>query len=600
MSEKRDSFLQKGLCQSAIVGFFCNQRNEKDTESNRLLTVRRSCLLLREHSVLFRLFRRLGAFLLRGTVGSYGSFLLLSSVFCILGRLALGRLSSFLLDLPFCFALLLASVLLLHSGQSLSYAIGNSFFGNAFLFSFCKIPRDRLVFGAELGEERWWLTLLAAFLFGIVEALSSPILFYLAIIAVVLWILFQSTPELMLLSLLFFFPFLSCFSHPSAILCISLMLGNAFWFGKAICGHREYQIAPLDRLIALLAGVYLFGGCFGAGGGSGFWYGMLLATFVISYFSAVSFFSNALWRNRGIFALAFSAFICSLIGIWQYFFTNMELLWVDVSRFSDIGGRVTSLFSNPNILAVYLLLNVPISLHQAFDANNSPRKRVLFGVITGSELLCLLLTWSRGAWLGVMTELAVFFLLYGKESRRAFLISLIPIAIWLPFFPHSVVNRFSSIATVTESSISYRLYTWQSTLRLLWAHPFGIGIGEDSFSAVYRNFAISGTETVMHAHNLFLQIAIELGVGGLLCLLAILLFFLQTVCRVFFHSERTMPLGVILGGFCAILGALVMGMFDYIWYQYGLLWLFWVMVALTVGAIREVDEKQARGVDLIL
>jgi putative inorganic carbon (HCO3(-)) transporter len=199
-----------------------------------------------------------------------------------------------------------------------------------------------------------------------------------------------------------------------------------------------------------------------------------------------------------------------------------------------------------------------------------------------------------------MAELAVFFLLYGKESRRTFLISLIPIAIWLPFFPHSVVNRFSSIATVTESSISYRLYTWQSTLRLLWAHPFGIGIGEDSFSAVYRNFAISGTETVMHAHNLFLQIAIELGVGGLLCLLAILLFFLQTVCRVFFQPERTMPLGVILGGFCAILGALVMGMFDYIWYQYGLLWLFWVMVALTVGAIREVDEKQARGVDLIL
>ena len=594
MSDRRKNFWKRSFEQSATADLLCMSGVIGVAKERAAMSrLRRACLIAREKSCLFGMLSRLGCFLLRGSLSAYGAFFLLLSLFCILGRLIIGRFSFFESWFPTCLVLLASSVLLLHAKQSLSHAIGNSLLGRWFLFSVCRMPQDRFVFGEEMGEERRWLTLFMALTVGVIAIWISPAFLFLVPLVLLCFAILQTVPELLWLLLLFLLPFLNWLAHPTALLCGIVFVGEVLWIEKTASGRRERPGGTLSCLVFLFGVLLLLGGVFGMGGRISLLRGAVAAVLVFAYFPLESFFANSIWRERAFCGIASSQMMISMIGILQYFFGNLELRWVDVSRFSDIGGRVTSLFSNPNVLAVYLLLTVPISMSRVFKKGAKMQTRLLFCVSAVSGLACIILTWSRGAWLGILASLGVFLLLYGKESRRVLRWALLPIVIWLPFLPHNIVNRFSSIAMLTESSIRYRIYTWQGCLRMLARHPFGIGVGEEAFLAIYRNFAVSGTETVPHTHNLFLQISLELGVGGILCFLVILFLLLQAVLRFLYTSDgESQESCAVLGGFCSLLGALVMGFFDWIWYHYGLLWLFWAVLAATVGVMQEGMENE--------
>ena len=583
---------RRSFAKSATVRFICAPGLVDAAKEHAPLTrLRRACLIAHERSALLGLSRRFGHFLLRSSLSTYGTFFLLFSLFCILGRLIVGRFSFFELWFPTCLVLLVASIFLLHAKQSLSHAIGNSFLGRWLLFSVCRMPQDRFVFGEERGEERRWWTLFAALTLGVIGIWISPVLLFLFPLVLLCVALLQAVPELLWLAFLCLLPFLNLLVHTTAVLFIAVLAGELLWIGKVACGHRERHGGIVSRLVFLFGILPFLSGLFGLGGISTLLRGVVASVLVLSYFPLESFFSKPLWRRRAWIGIAFSAMITSILGILQYFFGDLELRWVDVARFSDIGGRVTSLFSNPNVLAVYLLLLFPLSLSGMLQKQEETKLRFFFGLSAASELLCILLTWSRGAWLGCLFALVMLLLLHGKTSRRILGWSLLPIGIWLPFLPHNIVNRFSSIATVRESSIQYRIYTWQGVCRMLARHPFGIGVGEEAFFALYRNFAVSGTETVPHTHNLLLQIAVELGMGGILCFGAVLVTFFGAVLGFLYKNGKSASACSVIGGFCAILGALVMGFFDWIWYHYGLLWLFWTVLAATVGMMRDLQDN---------
>ena len=121
---------------------------------------------------------------------------------------------------------------------------------------------------------------------------------------------------------------------------------------------------------------------------------------------------------------------------------------------------------------------------------------------------------------------------------------------------------------------------------MLAEHPFGVGIGEGAFSRAYTSYAVSGTETVAHAHNLLLGVACELGVAGVLTLSVFLLCLL--LCAV--GKLHSLSVGVdrllTLSCLSALSGVLVMGLFDDIWYHYGLMALFFTVCSL----ITQTDE----------
>ena len=249
------------------------------------------------------------------------------------------------------------------------------------------------------------------------------------------------------------------------------------------------------------------------------------------------------------------------------------------------------LFGNPNIFAVFLLLTTPLSLAFAIR-QRLKRDKAFFGIVFALQSLCLLLTWSRGAWLGWILSLLLFLALC---SRRAFsvLLALCGCGFGLVFYlPDRILRRFGSIGNLTDSSTHYRLNTWRGVLRMLREHPFGIGSGESAFRAVFPYYAVSGTENVMHAHQIFLEVAVEIGVAGVILFALILALFLANgihFCRTVEEGGRRVE-GVCL--LATLAGCLVMGLFDSLWYHSGLYWLFWSVAALLVNAMQEGFHEQ--------
>lgn len=131
---------------------------------------------------------------------------------------------------------------------------------------------------------------------------------------------------------------------------------------------------------------------------------------------------------------------------------------------------------------------------------------------------------------------------------------------------------------------------------MLKEHPWGIGLGQNAFSSYYPRYALSGIETVVHTHRLDLQILSELGLSGMIIFAVLLLFFLCALCkgcRILEGRER----GEFLGAGCAVIGALIMGCFDHIWYQKSLFFLFWTVFALffAVLKIKRTEDRFENG-----
>ena len=383
-------------------------------------------------------------------------------------------------------------------------------------------------------------------------------------------------PDLSFLILLSAFPFFQIFKHATLWMlpiCVFLLL----WSGRALLWRRERKLDFADFLVLLISLLQISVAFTG--------YGRAVDALTATLLTSVWFSARRFFRERGedafVFLSVFALFIISVIGVAEYLFGMAELRWVDASRFGNIGGRVTSLFSNPNILAVYLLLYFPLSLLATFLPQNKKRLRLFYGATAVLCALCILLTWSRGAWLGLALECFLLLLFHSKKSR-VILFCLPPIALSaLPFLPQSFRGRLFSIGDLGESSIRYRLQTWSGALRMLRGHPLGIGIGEWAWRIIYPHYAVSGTKTVMHAHNIFLQVAIELGIVGVVLFLLLIVWALR-------RGIRKKNIVAVAG----VAGVLFMGQFDHLWYYPGMLVPFWSMLAFCCQSGGQEAEKE--------
>ena len=546
---------------------------------------RRAWMRAVEESRVARLLSSLWNVLLETSIGSYGCFFVLYGSFAAAIRLVGVETFRGSVSLYAALILCVASVPLLLSNRSLSYGIRRSVVLSWFLIGFCGIGEER--FGVrDRGREHLWWALLLAFGASVgTTYLSVARMAVLILLLLALW-MFLEVPELCLTTFLLVLPFLAWSRHATAAATLGAILCLVTWLAKALRGKRTVSFGAIDLSVLLFALAFLLGGVISRGGTASMIKGVSAFCLISVWFPVRGLYSDCKWRARGLTAIKLGAAVTSVWGIGEYFLTDMTLRWVDVSRFSDIGGRVCAGFGNPNVLAVYLLCSVPLFLGGAADGSNTHTARVcnLIGFFAGVG--CLILTWSRGAWLGIAAATLLFLLSFSRRSAGCVALSLLPLGCLSPYLPHNIVNRFVSIGSFSESSIRYRLYTWRGVLRMIESHAWGIGVGSEAFYAVYPRYAVSGTERVMHAHQLWLQITVELGVGGLIAFLWLTLLLFLCVC----HGMRDLHGGAraqTVAGASALVGVLVMGFFDYVWYHMGLISLFFAVGAIATLPVSE-------------
>jgi O-antigen ligase len=271
--------------------------------------------------------------------------------------------------------------------------------------------------------------------------------------------------------------------------------------------------------------------------------------------------------------------------------------WIDTQMFGEIGTRAYSTFQNPNVLGEFLVLILPICMSIVIVEKENISK-IFYFLIASILFATLLLTFSRGSWVGILLSFAFATFLLNKQI---FIILCVFFACAMPFFPKNVISRFLSIGNVLDSSTSYRVQIWLGTLRLIkkfWL--FGIGAGEKNFSAVYPQFSYSAA-VAEHSHNLFLQMFVESGAIGFSVFCLILLFFYRgLIISVKKMPKRSPEFVINLGLGSSIIGFLIQGLFDNCFYNYRIISIFWITLelgALSSHIIWENDCNKISGGD---
>lgn len=464
-----------------------------------------------------------------------------------------------------------------------------------FFFDFLLLQRPRSMNRANEHTTAFW-RLLLAFLLGVGCAFLTGLVSSVAIVGILFLLVFAgcvfASPECCLVIVSLALPFLSLTPAPTFLLAIPLSLLLVSFFRKVLCKKRIFRFSLPDFLILLLALFYALSGFFTYRANH-----MSLAALseaavsvllILSYFPAANLLTNRRTVHNVVGALLFSGAITCILGLLQQLTGRAQANWLDLDMLRFIDGRVSSVFADgPNVFAAYLTLLLPFCFFALASS-----KRVVSGVasflLNALFIAALVFTWSRGAWLGCLFAAFAFIFLLLRHRPTLILGVGAVIPYILICMPPSVYHRFASIGNLYDSSISYRLSTWRSSWNLFKDHLLtGVGIGTEAFHGAYLPYAAAGTESVAHAHNLYLEMGIELGILPLLIFLVFIgVLVTVSLSRTVYRegeSMRTLQIAC----FASLVGILIQGCTDYIFYNYRIMFLFFLIAGMLVASARK-------------
>jgi putative inorganic carbon (HCO3(-)) transporter len=251
---------------------------------------------------------------------------------------------------------------------------------------------------------------------------------------------------------------------------------------------------------------------------------------------------------------------------------------------------------HPNVMAGSLVILLPV-----------PAAILLFGwrwlskwirVLCGTAILVMLgilfLTQSRGAWIA----LAVVVLLMVTLRWRWGWITIPTVVILGAIFVNGLGTSRSLDILTANGSISGmdgRAEIWSRAIYLVQDFPLtglGMGLFGEAVDQLYP-FLSYPAGSVPHAHNLFLQVAVDLGIPGLIAWLAVLGVIVVSAWQVYTTGRRSrdakvrdLVTGLGVGLICSQLALIAHGMTDAVtWGMVRPAPLVWVLWGLTAASI---------------
>lgn len=430
----------------------------------------------------------------------------------------------------------------------------------------------------------------------VVRAKKLPLIIFMSLI-VLLTYLFLSTKIFLATILLFvgiFFVFydiktglcLMAFAYPFLPDMLGLLgflaMGFMVFIRQIILGEKDFSVDILGLPIGLFL-IYAIINTFTSVNVMGSIRDLALNCAGISFvFAMVNSLNKKEDINVFVSFLMLSSLFAALVGVRQIFTgVVMRPEWTDVENSQDIAVRIYSVFTNPNIFAEYLVILTPLAVGTMWYTK-SMKKKLTFIIGVGVLLLALLMTMSRGGWLGIFVAAFVFVLIVDKRL----LVLAIPIVlIAVPFLPKSILQRFISIGSNVDSSILYRTKIYQITANIIKDNFInGVGFGYIPFKQVYETYI--RTMPIYHAHNTFLEIFAEGGIIGLLVFLILIFSLIKNgLCYLTKSSDKYIKyLGA--GAMASLFGILANGMTEHILYMPRIIFTFWILVGLIICLIR--------------
>lgn len=492
----------------------------------------------------------------------------------------------------------IVSIPMVFSKLPFSTAILRSTFGKLIFQGCFGISDEVLLKKSAEHKGRGTLMLFLGLVTGALTFFVHPLAILSFALAVALIFFVAVTPEIGVILTVFSVPFCTFMDNPTLSLSTFVGITAIFYVIKLMRGKRVIKLEAVDIAVLIFGILILLSSTFSAGGRASIDSAFVTCMLLVGYFLVVNLMRTEKWVRRCVGALVGSASIVAVLAVIENFFGATDNRWIDIALFSDIRIRVTSLFENPNVLASYLVLILPFVFVYLLLSKTLSEK-ILASFVCAIFITAIVFTWSRAAWIATIAAAFFFFVVYSRKTLRIIGIAIIAAPAIPMLVPPSVLDRFVSILNFSDSSISYRIYTWLGSLRLVQDNFIGgIGYGLESFSEVYPSYAYAGIEAAEHSHSLYLQIIISMGIGGLLTLAIICFLHFQKCSEYIQKPENKASKFFVTASVIGIMAGLIMGMFDYVWYNYRVFYVFWIVLAIGCAFVRIGNNEALRKLDI--
>ena len=583
---------QEELLDSSVTGFCLGTVPGKKTFARR---VRRRIAVAFENSGVLNLLGQIPNLLLGLPVRTYGVFGVVFGFYSI----GMALLKSAVLDVSIDERsvmtggiVLLVSIPLLFHKLPLAQALREGVVSRFIFIKSLSVHEDKLYPKNIKANQRYSIALVSGMILGM-ATYFVPIGYVIGAIAMIVavWVVL-SLPEVGIMAVIIAAPFLSLFKTPTGLLAAGVALTTISYLIKFLRGKRTMRFGVVGIFVTLFSFVILLGGIISVGGGNSMRSALIYFVLLQGFNLTINLFRTREDCRHAFNVLAVSGVVTAFYGVIQYLLGEASPDWLDTEMFAYIEGRTTSFFDNPNVLGTYLVMIFPLILVAMIYSRGFKAKFLsVFSMIV--TVLCLVWTWSRGAWLGFLVGTGFFLLVFSYKTLQLLLAGGLCLPLVGTLLPDDIVNRFVSIGNMSDSSTYYRVFTWRSVSNMLsrvWLS--GVGVGTAAFEQVYPLFAYAGVEATPHAHNLLMQVMCDVGLGGLLTLIIIFILFAQ-ICLGSINKFSSKERMTVSAGLCGILSALVMGLADNIWYNYRVFFVFWCIMALTVAYVNAITSERS-------
>lgn len=245
--------------------------------------------------------------------------------------------------------------------------------------------------------------------------------------------------------------------------------------------------------------------------------------------------------------------------------------------------RSQGTFTHPNQLGAYLAFLIPFIISFLSVQDLSKKGRFLLVGLTVLLLLSLYTTNSRNSFLALAASLG--FLSFHRNYRWLIFLFIFIVMVFIGAYVQkpTIVRDYIVKVTRIKSGLSYRKPVWKNSLELIARNPL-LGLGPGNFSRQYVSHfgyfifekerelidqmgAIQrGRENLVeryHAHNIYLQLAAEMGVlAPFLFLTGIILVVIHCKRRAWNLPEKSWGRALALGTASVTFGLIFYSMFE--------------------------------------
>lgn len=190
-------------------------------------------------------------------------------------------------------------------------------------------------------------------------------------------------------------------------------------------------------------------------------------------------------------------------------------------------GRAQGIFAQPNDFGIFSAVVFFVALGWFFASRHRGARLAAAGLAVGSAT-GVMLSLSRGTWIGALVGMLAFLVLMPEGRRRMVLVGVGAISALValtlvapPFFPSdAVVDRLDSALEGNQNPYDTRPAIWREGWRQMTADPV-FGSGPGGFLTALADSKASGTTgNALHAHNVVLTVGAEAGLPAVIFLVA--------------------------------------------------------------------------------